>query len=88
VSTSGRFAKFAIFVHFDPEAVAGAMAERLTEAARLQRAARRLVDLEPRPAGPTDADRASTRLEHGIIDLPGPPIGFPCHHRPAEVDAV
>jgi len=42
-------------VHFDPEAVAGAMAERLTEAARLQRAARRLVDLDRDRPGPTDA---------------------------------
>src|SRR5437762_2115938 len=54
-----------IFVHLDAEAVAGAVPERVAEAAAFERAPGGGVDVEPRPSGRDRLDRAIVRFPNG-----------------------
>ena len=55
-----------------PEAVPGAVAERLGQAVTAERVARRRVDVEPRRARADRGDRPIVRLENRAVHLAGP----------------
>ena len=67
-----------LLVHFDPEAVAGAVPERVAEAGRGERVARRGVDVEARSAGRHRGDRVVVRGAHRVVHL--------SHARPRSAD--
>ena len=87
-SSARRLPTRGLFVHFDPEAVAGAVAERLPEPAPAQLVACRSVDRKPRRAGPDRVDRQVVRRENGLVDLPHPGIGLADRNGPGKVHAV
>ena len=66
-----------LLVHFDAQAVAGSVAERLGEAVAAERVSRRGVDVEPRSSGPDRRDRPIVRLEHRGIHFAGAGAGGP-----------
>src|SRR5439155_21932295 len=66
-----------ILVHFEPQTVAGAVAEGLGETVPSEGVARRLVDVQPRRARTDRANRAIVCVENRAVDLAGPRGGFP-----------
>ena len=64
-------------MHFDAEAVPGAVPERLGQAVAAQRVARRGVDLQARSPGTHGRDGAVVRFEDRAVDLPGPSVAGP-----------
>ncbi len=87
-SSARRLPDARVFVHFDPESVAGSVAERRAEAAPGQLVARGGVDGKPRRSRPDRLDRQVVSRENGSVHLPNPRIGRADRYGPGEVHAV